>query len=66
VIRSTKVKIRMTHDWLGIPKGTKLIARVSSFVCKVLEGDHVGKEIGKAKYKVIDVLPDPMNHAGTD
>lgn len=61
--RSTKVKIRMTADWVGIPKGTVLIARAEPFFCRVLEGEHAGKEIGKAKYKVVKVLTDTIDHS---
>jgi hypothetical protein len=48
----------MTADWLGIPKGTILIARAEAFLCRILEGEHKGKEIGKVKYKVLKVLPE--------
>lgn len=56
--RSTRVQIIMLSEWLGIPKGTKLVGRATGFICRILDGEHKDKEIGKAKYKVLKVLPE--------
>lgn len=58
MIRSTVVKIRVVADWKGIAKGTVVKARTMGFGCKIIDGEHTGTELGKHKYKVIEVLPD--------
>lgn len=57
-MRSTRVQIVMLADWDGMKKGEKLIARSGPFGCRIIEGEHAKKEIGKSKYKVKKVLPE--------
>lgn len=51
--RSNLVKIKVNDDWKGIPKGTVLQARNLGFIFEIVDGEHAGKELGKAKVKVL-------------
>jgi hypothetical protein len=56
--RTTTVMIKVPSEWKGIPAGTIVKARTMGFGCVILEGEHHGTELGKAKYKVLRVLPE--------
>uniref|UniRef100_UPI004047E0E6 hypothetical protein n=1 Tax=Rheinheimera sp. TaxID=1869214 RepID=UPI004047E0E6 len=56
--RTTTVMIKVPSEWKGIPAGTVVKARTMGFGCVILEGEHRGTELGKAKYKVLRVLPE--------
>lgn len=63
--RNNIVRIRMKVDWKEIPKGTQLKAKSMGFGCVILEaGEHHGKAIGAAKYKVLKVLIEETQPAG--
>lgn len=56
-MRTSIVMIKVPQEWKGIPAGTVTKARTMGFGCVILEGEHRGTELGKAKYKVTKVLP---------
>ena len=56
--RNTLVKIKVLDDWKGVPKGTIVRARTISFGCMILDAPYIGVDLGKSKYKVLEVLKD--------
>lgn len=54
--RNTLIRIKMLADWKGLTKGQIVKARSMTTGCVILEAPHSGTEIGKAKYKVLEVL----------
>ena len=49
---------RTTTVMIKVPSGTVVKARTMGFGCVILEGEHRGTELGKAKYKALRVLPE--------
>lgn len=54
--RTNLVKIKMLDDWKGVPKGTVLKAKTIGFSAVILDAPFNGIEIGKSKYKVLEIL----------
>lgn len=59
-IRTTNIKIKVLADWKGIPAGTIARAKSVGFGCRITDGEYANTEIGKAKYKVLKVLPNEI------
>lgn len=61
--KTSRIKVKVLCDWKGIPKGTIAKARSAGFGCTILEGDYAGIEVGKSKYKVVELLPETKEKA---